>query len=276
MSDQAEVAEVPVDDPSAQVQPADEYSFVGGEEQEPEPVAESAPASEDNHDKKSNGVQERFNKMTAEKYELKDRNAALERQLEEMKQAQTVTAQPEPIAQPEAAKLPDTELQYDNPEEYTRQLAAYSQEQAIKAIKGEQQAAENARQQQEQVQAQRDLRVGFIAKAQEAGISEEQAFASISTLDSRGATPELAQALIQHDKAPSLLSHLAENPAVFDEINALSVTNPIGAAQKLLSIEAEAVTRNISSAPPPNTNLNGLSAREPDEFDKRCPGAVFT
>lgn len=277
MSDQAEVAEVPVIDESAEVQPAEEYSFAG-EDQEPviEPVAESAPASEDHHDKKSNGVQERFNKMTAEKYELKDELSAQSLEIKRLQDQIAGTAQPEPVAQPSKAKLPDSDLQYDDPEAYVRQVDAYNRSVAESVYTEQAQKAEQLRQQQDQQAQQSKLREGFLAKSNELGISEEEALGSITTLNQRGATEQLGLAITHHDKAPAIAAYLAKNPAVFDEINMLSMSNPIGAAQKLLAIETEAVTRNISSAPPPNTNLSGLSAREPDEFEKACPGAEFT
>lgn len=277
MSDELNQVEAPAVDSQEQIAPAEEYSFVGDDqEQAQKPIAESAPASEENHDKKQNGVQERFNKMTAEKYDLKNEISAKDLEIKRLQEQVQGVTQPEPVAQSKPTALPDSELQYDNPEEYARQLDTYNRSVAMSVYEEQAQQAEKLRQQQEQQAQNSKLRESFIAKSSELGISEDEAFGSISTLDQRGVTEQLGIAIAHHDKSPAIAAYLAKNPAVFDEINMLSMTNPIGAAQKLLSIEAEAVTRNISSAPPPNTNLSGLSAREPDEFDKRCPGAEFT
>ncbi len=275
MSDELEQAEVPAVESNEEIAPAHEYS---SGEVEQEPIAESAPASEENHEQKSNasgGVQARFNKMTAEKYELKDQNSQLQRQIEELQRQQPEQAQPEQIAQSETAAYPDDELRYENPDEYRLQVDAYNDSRSDARIQKQQQAHDLRRQQEQQDQRDSDLRIDLISKADKLGISEDEMFSSIETLAKQGMSQNLNSVLGSHDKAPALATYLAKNPAVFEELNMLSMTNPIGAAQKLLSIEADAVTRNISSAPAPNTNLNGLSAREPDSFDKACPGAVF-
>lgn len=272
MSDQLEQAEVPVVESNEEIAPAHEYS---SGEAAPEPIVESATTSEENHEQKSNGVQARFNKMTAEKYELKDQNSQLQRQIEELQKAQPAQAQPEQLAQPVTNAYPADDLQYDNPDEYRRQVDAYNDSRADARFQKQQQDANLQRQQELQVKNAQDMRAGYIAKANQLGVSEDEAFGSIQTLINQGISENLNNVIGHHDKAPAIAAYLAKNPAVFEELNTLSVTNPIGAAQKLLSIEADAVTRNISSAPAPNTNLNGLSAREPDEFDKACPGAVF-
>lgn len=260
LADQPEVAV----DTNAEIAPSVETESPGVESS-----ADTATASDDQHEQKSNGVQARFNKMTAEKYELKDRIRELEDQANKSQQFQE---QQQPKT---TVKMPDEDLKYDDEDAYNSQLNEYNRQQMRSVYEEQRQIDDNVRQQKAQADVARDARAGFISKSEKLGIDQEEAFSSIQTLINRGATAFMGDAIAQHDKAPAIAAYLAKNPAVFEEINSLSAVNPVGAAQKILSLEAEAVTRNISNAPPPNTNLNGGSAREQDEFSSRFPNAVF-
>ena len=59
------------------------------DDNEPE-EAESSPASEDNHDKKHDAVQERINKLTAKRYEEQRRADSLEAKVKELEAAQAI------------------------------------------------------------------------------------------------------------------------------------------------------------------------------------------
>lgn len=250
------------------------------------PVSESAPDSASDtinntenadHVEANDAVQSRFNKLTAEKYNLKgQRDSERERaeKLEaELSQFKAMQMQQMPQAQPEQAapmEVPTAD-QYDEPELYAQQLVKISTRNARKALEQDlaqqQQRRQQERQQQEQAQFAQKQQEEFIAKAAKLNIDVEEGFNSIKKLAHQGLNPVLDDSITSHPSAPALYKHLAENPAVFAEVNSLN--SPFDIFNKLQELSSQAVTRSVSKAPEPAQVLNGMSATEPDEFSQK-------
>jgi len=250
------------------------------------PVSESAPDSASDtinntenadHVEANDAVQSRFNKLTAEKYNLKgqrdserERAEKLEAELSQLKQMQM---QQMPQAQPEQAapmELPTAD-QYDEPELYNQQLVEIATRKAREGLQQDlaqqQQRRQQERQQQEQAQFAQKQQEEFIAKAAKLNIDVEEGFNSIKKLAHQGLNPVLDDSITSHPSAPALYKHLAENPAVFAEVNSLN--SPFDIFNKLQELSSQAVTRSVSKAPEPAQVLNGMSATEPDEFSQK-------
>lgn len=253
-----------------------EQEIVEQPQEQEEAIAEEAPASEEQHEPKSNGYEKRIHRLTAQKYEHLDEINRLKAEKEELERryqaspVQTEQASTQPIGRVEE---PSPDLQFDDPAEYQRQLTAYT----LQAVRDEQARAEseriaqeNARQQQEQT---RQRQADFANKAEKLGVDTDKALQSAALLQQRGINDIAAQMLVEHPAAPALFEHLASNPVAFEDLN--NAGGYLATAEKLKALESQAVTRNISSAPEPTPSLSGLSAREPDEFDKLCPGAEW-
>tara|TARA_R110002020_G_scaffold440651_3_gene651315 strand:+ start:1457 stop:2245 length:789 start_codon:yes stop_codon:yes gene_type:complete len=234
-------------------------------ETEKDTSSESASESEENHDKKQNGVQKRINDITAEKYKYKQEAEQAQKELEELRANTKV--EPEALI---AAPSPD--LHYDNPEEFQKQSLAYQRQVADQShqarLKAEQEAAERSRQAEEQAK----IQSAFADKANKLGINPDEALNSVRVLNERGIDATVGEALVAHPNAPALFEYLATNPAVYDDLSTCSLFE---LGDKVKHIESEALKRNVSSTPEPTQVLTGLSAKEPDEFDKKCAGAEF-
>lgn len=242
-----------------------------------EPEADPSPAIEEEQEKKpQNRAESRINQLTAEKYKLK---AELEEERRLREEAQKVVPQPEtqPLSTPQSATAPpSTDLLYGTEEEqqrYHADMAAYQRQITLDTIREQEEARNRAEAQRQRAEEDARMQSEFIAKANNLGVSVDEAFQAAQTLQSMGINPDLGQALAHHNSAPALMDYLAKNPAEFDDIN--GVSNSILAAQKLLELESKALTRNVSAAPEPAPVLSGMSARESEPFSQKCPGAVF-
>ncbi len=250
------------------------------------PVSESAPDSAsdtinntENADyvEANDAVQSRFNKLTAEKYNLKgqrdserERAEKLEAELSQLKQMQM---QQMPQAQPEQAapmEVPTAD-QYDEPELYAQQLVEISTNNARKALEQDlarqHQQRQQQRQQEQQAQIAQKQQEDFIAKAAKLNVDAEEGFNSAKKLSNQGLNDYLDLAITSHPSAPALYKHLADNPAVFAEVNAIDNAHEVFV--RLQELSSQAVTRSVSKAPEPAQVLNGMSATEPDEFSQK-------
>ena len=270
MSDEAQLnaAEPEILEPEVQVE-------------EGEVKSESAPDSQsEDESNQKNGVQKRMNELTAKRYEAeaqakaeRERAEQLEKQLEQAK-AQPLAQTPEPTPT-QVIQPPSPDLFYEDEALYNQKYAEYTAQvttQAIQAQTESQREAERQRLAQERVrQAQADTQKRIIDNAAELGIDVETVHQSAQTLANRGCTADLIDALTQHEKSAALIDHLAKNPAVFEDVK--SESSMLGIIRKLDSLQEDALKRNISKAPEPVETLNGKSAREPDVFEQKYPGA---
>jgi hypothetical protein len=211
------------------------------------PQAESAPVeqvdapAEQDEAKEPNRVQERINKITADKYAEKRRADELERKLAEMQQAV-------PSQQQSSDAMPTLEtFDYDE-QKYQEALIDYKAEQKAKAIY-QQQQQQQAQEQQAQRQAVFNAKVAeFTEKAQDYG----EVVALVPELP-----PETLEAVMLSEKGPELAYYLGKHLDVADEIASAS---PVVAAMRLgeISVKLANEKPNIqpSAAPEPVETIN--------------------
>ena len=245
---------------------------------ESEAVAESAPASGGDHEEKTQGtldehaqkiVNDRIGVYAGKMYAEKEAREKAERENAELR-AQIATQQqaPQPTLQTQA---PDPELQYSDPEQFAQQTAEYTRHIAQQEFEKQRAAAKQAEEQRLQQERDRQMNEEFIAKATKTGVDVEEALKGAAVVVNRGLSEAMRDAIMASPNSPALFSHLANNPAVFDELKGVA-HNPYLAADKLKSIESDALKRNLSNTPEPTEVLNGKSAPAPEDFDRRYPG----
>lgn len=234
---------------------------------------DSEPETETNAEeaKKPNKLQERLDKLTADRYAEKQRADELERKLKELESKQAV-ALPDDLTPPEMPEDTwDAEAmrEYGKQQaEYYRKLAQHEARQALNSTKAEQQ---NAVRQQQHAEIVR----GYASNAVKAGIDIGQLEQAGASLANAGLSPDLQILLLEDAAGPQMTMHLAKNPDLAFELIGMS---PTKAAIKLATEvkAASLITKpKVSKAPDPLPEGKPASMREKDDFERQFPSAKF-
>jgi hypothetical protein len=238
-----------------------------------EAVAESSPASEENHDKKRDGVQERINKLTAKRYEEQRRADALEAKLKELEQQQ---------AQPQAApisitapKMPDNAYDEDAMAKYHADMAAYSVQVAQDAAKQTFEQQQQAAVQQQQQASQQQVVSNYATNAARDGVDMDKLRAAEQMLNQGGISDSLGAYIMNDPNGGKIVEYLGDNPSVAYELLSL---DPVTAGIKVageIKAQALSTTPKVSNAPEPTPTITGGGVVETDEFSKLYPGTEF-
>lgn len=252
------------------------------EQGQPEPagleVSDSSPDSGDNHEQKQNSVQERINKITAEKYAAKREADELRKQLEAAQKAapsQEKTQEVLETAVLAEPKLPEDLYDEDAMRKYNADMIAYTRKVSEDVAKS---LHQNQLKEQEQTQAQiaqQEAVKTWANNAQKSGVDLDKLGIAEKTLANAGINGELAGHLMADPNGPAIAVHLAENPALMYEVLNMS---PMAAAVKIeTQIKAEALSKTpkVSNAPEPLPEINGGGMVEKDDFDRQFPDAEF-
>ena len=241
---------------------------------EPEVNSESSTDSGVNHEEKHNGVQERFNKLTADKYTEKRRADDLQRQIDDMKSA-APTAPVVPAESFDAPKLPDDIYDEDSMRKYYSDSAKYNQQAATKAAQSTyEQQQKNTTEQAAQAKRQEVVNK-YTSNAVRDGVDMDKLRLAENTVNQSGINPQLIDYIMNDINGAKIVETLHDNPALMHEILSL---DPISAGMRIASEVkplALSKTKNISNAPTPPTEIKGGGVHEQDEFDKNYPGATF-
>lgn len=221
-------------------------------------VAESSTASEDKHEQKSNGFQERINKVTAQKYDALKKAEEAERRARELE---------EKLIQQKKAEapsdMPDQDLMYENPEEYKAQLAAYHANLAKQTLEEQQRQLQEQQAMQAQREAQSQAEKAFIESAASNGIDAEKAFQSAQVLIDRGMNGVLGQLISESSEQAALVHYLAQNPHDFEQLN--SSNSFTATMRKLDDVASRAIAKKVSSAPEPIPEVKGATVKEVED-----------
>lgn len=248
------------------------------EQGQPEPiglgVSDSSPDSGDNHEQKQNSVQERINKITAEKYAAKREAEELRKQLEATRQNSTeVTQDVKTQSIIEEPKLPEDLYDEEAVRKYNADLIAYNRKVAQDAAKSLYQDQLKEQEQARAQAAQQDAVKTWANNAQKSGVDLDKLGAAEKALANAGINGELAGHLMADPNGPAVAVHLAENPALMYEVLNMS---PMAAAVKIeTQIKAEALSKTprVSNAPEPLPEINGGGMVEKDDFNRQFPDA---
>lgn len=237
-----------------------------------EPASDSSTDSGDNHEQKTNGVQERINKITADKYSEQRRADDLERQLNDLK---SQTPKPEIKSDLVAPSLPEDIYDEDAMRKYYADSAKYNQEVATQAATStyERQQQERAAKKQE---TKRNETVNkYVNNAQRDGVDLEKLRVAEQTVSKANISNDLAAYIMNDNNGGKIVEYLHDNPAALHELASL---DPISAGMKIANEIKPAVlstTPKVSNAPTPPTEIRGGGVHEQDEFEKNYPGATF-
>jgi hypothetical protein len=190
------------------------------------------------------GVQKRFDTLTRQREEERRANQALREQLAQMQgQLETLTRlqrgdEPPPPALPLDQQPEPRAEEYPSEQEWFKAVREWDKAQTLREFEQRQyqQAALAEAQRQQQALA-----------AREAALRLEHADydAQISTLGPKGLTPQVYQALLNHERGPDLGYYLAQHP---EDLQRLAPLPPLHVWYELGRIEAR-LSGNGSTAP---------------------------
>lgn len=235
--------------------------------------SDSSPDSEEKREEKSNGVQDRINKITAEKYQERRKAEELQKKIDELEKAKPIDN-----VSPTAAKAPDyPEDPYDTEamQKYHASMLKYGEDVAEQKAKSVYEQQQKGRQESEQ-QEQRQKVVGTYAdNAIKSGIDLDKLAASEKVLMGSGINGQVSEYLIRDPQGAAIVSYLADNPADLELINSL---DPMSASVKIATeIKAKALSKTpkVSNAPDPIPDIKGSGTIEVDDFEKKYGKAEF-
>lgn len=237
---------------------------------------ESSPVSGESHEQKTNGVQDRINKITAKAYQqerraddiqrqLDDANAKLSSQTPAKVEAKAVTA---PV-------LPEDIYDEDAMRKYYNDSASYNQELAQSTVNSTLEDQKRKRTEQVQKDKNQELISGYYSNAQRDGVDLDKLRVAETMVSQSGIDNSLAQHIMTDVHGGKIVEFLHDNPEVLQELTSMS---PMAAAIKIANdIKPQALSQapRVSNAPAPATDIRGGGVIEQDEFEKNYPGATF-
>ena len=242
------------------------------ETHQPEIIAESSPASEENHEQKTDGVQTRINTLTAKRYQETRRADEAEAELAKLRSQATS----QPVIQTEqltAPALPEDQFDEDAMREYHKANQKYYTEVAQSAAKNqfESQQANTLKQAQE---AKFKTSVDkYSQNAVRDGVDFDKLLVAEKTLKQNGLSNELGQYLLNDTNGAKIVEYLNDNPADMHDILSL---DPVSAGIRIateIKPKVLSSTPKVSGAPDPIPEVKGGGYLKVDDFDKKYPGA---
>ena len=227
-----------------------EQAEVESQATESAPVEEATPESTDAEKPKDDGVQTRFNKITAEKYAEKRRADKLQKELEEARAQNTAPPLTEPTLEGH---------DYDT-DAFNEANVQYQIQQGVKnELELQSQQAAN----QKQAEAQQKLQDDFEKRVNDFGKADfsEKANA-IPTLP-----PGVANAMMQSEQGAEMIYHLGEN---LEKADSLANMTPEAAMMELGRLSVQLSTKpeiKLSAAPDPIEPLNSGGSLEKSDDD---------
>ncbi len=235
--------------------------------------AESSTASGENHEQQTNGVQERINKITAQKYEEKRRADELQRQLDELKSQQPT----QPVVQSDISPptLPSDPYDDEAMKVFHEEMLDYTNKAAERAAKSTFENQTKAQLETEQKLKHQQAIQQYANNAIKDGVDLDKLRVAEQSLVSAGINPDVGAYLMSDPNGAKLVEYLADNPSEMYEVASMdAVKAGIHLATKIKP-KALSTTPNVSSAPSPIPDIKGGGMVEVDEFDKKYPGAEF-
>lgn len=237
-----------------------------------EPISDSSTDSGENHEQKTNGVQERINKITADKYNEQRRADDLQKQLDELK-----TQQPKAQVKSDlvAPQLPEDIYDEEAMRKYYADNSVYQQEvasQAATSVYERQQQESQTRTQQEAKQAKVN---SYFNNAMKDGVDPDKLRVAEQTVNQANISDDLANYIMADANGGKIVEFLHDNPAMLHEIASM---DPISAGMKINAEIKPAVlskTPKVSNAPTPPTDIRGGGVHEKDDFETNYPGVEF-
>jgi len=241
-------------------------------------TAESSPASEENHEEKTNGVQKRINELTAKRYQAEREKDELQRELAALKaNAAAVEKMPEstPSNDLQAPSLPDDIYDEEAMKAYHQANLDYQGKLAEKKAQDVYNKQQQQKAEQEKANNLKNATERFAQNAIRDGVDLDKMHVAEQVIVNAGVSTEVGKYLLNDDKGAKIVEYLADNQS---ELYELVNLDPVTAAVKIATeIKPKAIsqTQNVSKAPDPVPNVSGGGYVEKDDFDKKYPGVEF-
>lgn len=236
-------------------------------------VSDSSPDSGDNHEEKHNGVQDRINKITAEKYQAQREKDELKKQLDEL---QAQSAKPEtPSVSIDEPVIPADIYDEDAMRKYYADSAKYNREVAAVAAQSTFERQQKDSVEQASKAKQNEVLQGYANNAVRDGVDMEKLRIAEQAINQAGINQQLAEYIMKDANGAKIVETLYDNPALMHEVIGM---DPISAGMKIaneVKPMALSKTPKVSNAPTPPTEIKGGGVIEQDEFDTKYPGAQF-
>ncbi len=237
-------------------------------------TADSSPASEENHEQKTNGVQGRINDLTAKRYKEERRANEAEQELAALKaQYANQTPANQPAQEISAPVLPEDIYDEEAMRKYHMDSQAYNTATAQSAARNQFEVQQKQSAQQAQNEQHQAAINTYTANATRDGVNFDKLAMAEQTLKQNGLSDQLGQFLLNDPNGAKLVEYLNDNPAEMHEVLKL---DPVSAGIRIANeIKPKALSRTpkVSGAPDPIPEVKGGGYIAVDDFDKKYPGA---
>jgi len=236
--------------------------------------ADSEPDTETNTEdqpKAGNKLQERLDKLTAEKYAEKRRADELAAKIAELERAKPVQLG-EDLQEP---VMPDDIFDADAMRKYHSEMAQYNRKMAVheaKALMNNTASEQKALQQQTE---QRQIVQEFAKRTLTAGYTIDQIEQAGTALVNAGLSQELQLMLLEDDAGPQITMYLVKNPDAAQELLTMPTHKAAVAIATKIKAQAVKTKARATSAPDPIPETRGASLVDSDENDKFFKNAKF-
>jgi hypothetical protein len=260
-------------------QPTDEIVMPGqlNDSQEVVVDSDSSTDSGENHEKESNGFQDRINKVTADKYAEQRRANELQKQLDELKANQNSASAAQAIVESElkAPDMPEDIFDEEAMRKYHAETSDYNRKVASSEAKAALESQQQNQLKKQQEQQQQEVINTYASNALRDGVDIEKLQVAENTVMNAGISGELANYLLSEPNGGKIVEFLHDNP---ETLHDLAKMDPISAGIKIQNEIKPVVTSstsNVSNAPAPHAEIRGGGVHEQDDFEKNYPGVEF-
>lgn len=239
------------------------------QEQSQEISPESSTGSEEKHEQKSNGMQKRFNDITAQKYKAERERDDL---LKQLKVAQEQAPQVKPESKLVAPSLPDDMYDRDEMKQYHDDMVKFNQESAQEAASSHYDSNQAKQRDNDSKVAKGKVIDTYVDNAMRAGIDIDKLKLSGDTLARAGVSPALESFILNDVNGARITEYLADNPAEMYEILRM---DPVSAGIRIaneIKPKILSSTPKVSNAPQPIPEVKGGGYVEQTDFDKTYKG----
>ena len=238
--------------------------------------AESSPASEENHEQKSNGVQQRINDLTAKRYqETRRADEAIEELAQYKAQQSNQTPAAQPVQDTSAPALPEDIYDEESMRKYYADNQVYNKQVAESSAQSQFESQQKQSMQQDLNAKNQVVMDKYAANATRDGVDFDKLLIAERTLKQAGISNELGSYLMKDNNGAKIVEYLNDNPAEMHEIMQL---DPVSAGIRIaneVKPKALSQTPKVSGAPDPIPEVNGGGYVQVDDFSKKYPGAVI-
>lgn len=238
-------------------------------------VENSASATETHTEDKGN-VQNRINKLTAEKYaKAREAEEAQKRIAELEAKLSTPTTVESEVEEPE---LPEDIYDEDAMRKYHRELASYNRKIAAEEARNYYNSTTEQQKKAEQDRSTRETQEKLLNQYAEGGLKNgltiEQMQANEQVIVQHGINHDVGMYIMSDEQGALIANHLAGNPEQLQKLNSMSPTQ--AAVYIHSTIKPSVVSpRTVTAAPDPVESINGGGSPEKSDFERLCPGAII-